>query len=130
MMSMMGKKKKFILLQHFLFWYVVSHGAREKTHSVITLVFLYSLWWSNRKNSFCYNVIFCMLSMMEQEKKFIVTKLFFVCYLWWSKRKHSFCYNIILLRCLWWSKRQKSFSYHITFGILPMMEKEKKLTLL
>ena len=31
-----------------------------------------------KKNSFCYNIIFCMLSMMKQEKKFILLQRYFL----------------------------------------------------
>ena len=61
--------------------YVVYDGAREKTHSVITLFFVCYLWWSKRKNSFCYDIFFSMSPMMEQQKKWFL--------------KSSFCDNII-----------------------------------
>ena len=110
LLSIMEEEKKLILLQHY-FFSVVYDGAREKAHSVTSLFFVCSLWWTKRTNSFCYNLIFCMLCMMEEEKKHIllwryflyvlydgaweitdsVITLFFVCCLWWSKRRNSFC---------------------------------------
>ena len=128
--------------------YVVYNGAREKTHSVITLSFVCSLWWSKRKNLLCYNIIFCIFSMMEQDKKTdSVITLFFVSCLWWSKRKkliplsHYFLYvvydgarektysliTMIFVWYLWWSKRKNSFRYNIIVCMLSMMEQEKKL---
>ena len=92
---MMEQEKTLILLSHY-FFHVVYDGAREKnnfykTHSHIRLFFVCCLWWSKRKIAFCYNIIFCMFSMMEQEQKndfcqthFLVT-LFFVSCLWWRK---------------------------------------------
>ena len=109
MLSIIEQEKKFIRLQHY-FLYVVFDRGREKIHSVIKLFFVCCLWWRKKKNSFCYNVIFCMLSMMEQEKKTHSVITFFVSCLWWSNKKHSVHYNI--------------------FCVLSMMEQEKKLSLL
>ena len=109
MLSMMEQVKKVILFKHY-YLDVVYDGAREKTHSFTTGFFLCYLWWSKRKNSFCCNIIFCMLSLMEQEKKVILLKhyflnvfydrgrektasvrtLFSVSFLWMRKRKNSF----------------------------------------
>ena len=134
---MMEQQKKPILFEHY-FLYVLYDGAREKTHSVITLFFVCCLWWNKRKNWFCYNIIFWMLSMMEKENK--------------RSLKNSFCYNIIIhmlsmmkqeqknhfyqthfvitlffLSCLWWSNRKKRFlknwfCYNIIFCILSMIQ--------
>ena len=142
MFSMMKQNKKFALLQHY-FLYDFYDVAREKVHSVITLVFVCCLWWRKRKNSFSYNIIFCMLSMVDQEKNVILLQhyffynlcdglrekthsvriLFFVCCLWWTKGKHSFCYNIFF-----WT--MFLFCYTIIFFMFSMMEREKKLLLL
>ena len=69
--SMMEEEKKLILLEHS-FFDVLYDGARLKIHSFRTLIFLCFLLWSMRKNSFCYNFIFCMLSMKEQKKNLIL----------------------------------------------------------
>ena len=146
-----SKTKKFTLLQHF-FLYDFYDVAIEKIHSVITLVFVCCLWWRKRKNSFSYNIIFCMLSMMEQEKNVILVQhyflynfydgarekthsvriLFFVCCLWWTRGKHSICYNIFgFFWCCFWSRKKKnSFCYTIIFFMLSMMEEEEKVLLL
>ena len=92
----MEQEKKLILLEHY-FLYVVDDGAKNKTHSVITLLFyvvydagrekthtfitlffVYSLGWSIRKNSFRYNIIDCILSMMKKEEKFILLQRYFL----------------------------------------------------
>ena len=88
MLSMLEAEKKenfekLIILKHFLNGvYDRGRGKNdfEKTHSVITLFFVCYLRWRKRnnpflKNSFCDNIIFCMLSMMLQEKKRIFQKL-------------------------------------------------------
>ena len=110
MLSMMEEEKTLIVLENY-FFYIVYDGGKEKTRSFVQFIFLWCLWWSRGKNSFCYNVIFCMLSLMKQEKKLILTQhyflyvvynggrektdsviqLFFVCVLWWSKRRNSLC---------------------------------------
>ena len=71
MLSMMEEEKKLFLLYRY-FLYVVYDGAREKTHFFTTIFFVCCLWCSKRKNSFCYNIIFCMLFMMEQMNKLIL----------------------------------------------------------
>ena len=92
--------------------HVVYDRAREKTDSFITLIFVCCVWWGKRKNSFFYNIVFFMLSIMEEwEKTHSLTTWFFLCYLWWSKWKNSLCCNII-------------------FCILSLMEQEKKVILL
>ena len=48
---MMEQEKKLILLKHY-FFYVVYDGGREKTHSGITLLFVFCLLRSERKNDF------------------------------------------------------------------------------
>ena len=144
------KKLKLILLSHS-FLYMVDDGAREKTHSVITLFSVFCLWWSKGKSSFCCNIVSCMLSMMEQKKKLIllqhyflyvvydgatekthsVITLIFVCCLWWRKRKKLiFLKNYIFLCSLWWRRTKNSFCYNIIFCMLSMMEQLKKLILL
>ena len=81
MLSMMEPGKRLILFKHY-FLYVANDGAREKTHSFITLFFLCFLWWSKRKNWFFDSIVF-------------------LCSLLWSKRKNSFSYNVIFLCFLW-----------------------------
>ena len=111
MLSMMKQQKKLILLQPY-FFYVIYDGAKEKTHSVVTLFFLSCLWWSKRKKPFCSNIIFCMFSRMEEEKKTpSVRTLFYVSFLWMRRRKNWFGCQII-------------------FYLLSMMKEEKKLILL
>ena len=96
MLSRMEQQKKLILLQPYffhvvsdgareknhaiitLFFEVVYDGGREKTHSVIKLFFLYCRWWSKRKKSFCYPILCCMLSMMDKEKNFLLSKSYFL----------------------------------------------------
>ena len=149
--------------------YVVYDGAREKTDSVIQLFFVCCLSWRKRKNFFCYNIIFSMVSMIKQENKFFllpyyflyvgydeerekthfVITLVYVCCLWWRNKKDSFSYNIIRCRMsdgakektpsvitivfvcfLWWRTRKNSFCWNIPFCILCMMEQEKEFILL
>ena len=69
--SMMEQEKKLILLQLYFFC-LVYDGARGKTPSVLTLFFVCSLWWTKRKNSFCWKLLFCMFSKIEQEKELIL----------------------------------------------------------
>ena len=131
--------------------YVIYDAATEKTHSVKTLFFLCCLWWSKRKNFFCYNIIFgilsimparqknlfsyniicCMLSIMEQEKKLILLEHYFL-YLVsdaTGEKTHSVI-TLFFVCCLWWSKWKNLFCYNIIFGMLSMMDEEKKLILL
>ena len=70
-LSMMKQKKKLILLSHY-FLYLVYDGGKEKIHSVATWFFFSCLWLSKGKNWFGDNIIFCILSMIEQEKKLIL----------------------------------------------------------
>ena len=61
------KEKIHSVIRYFL--YVIYNGVIEKTQSVRTLFFVCCPWSSKRKNSFSYNVIFCMVCMIKQEKK-------------------------------------------------------------
>ena len=63
MLSMMEQKKKVMLLKHY-FFYVVYDEERDKTCSFLSLLHEYFLWISKRKNSVCYQIIFCLLSMI------------------------------------------------------------------
>ena len=66
-----GQEKKLILLQHY-FLHVV-YDRKEKKLILIQHYFLYVAYdGATDKNSFCYNLNFCMFSMMEQEKKLIL----------------------------------------------------------
>ena len=73
----MKQEEKLILLKHY-FLYVVYDGAREKTDSVIQLFFVCCLSWRKRKNFFCYNIIFSMVSMIKQENKFFLLPYYFL----------------------------------------------------
>ena len=121
MFSLTEQKKELILLQSY-FLYIVSDGPKEKNSLCYNIIFcMFSIMEQEKKwflkNSSSSNIIFSILSMMEQEKKMIFKKLIqlshYVLYIvkWWSKRKISCCYNII-------------------FCMLSMMEQEKKLILL
>ena len=72
--SMNEQEKKLIFFSNY-FLSVVSDGGREISHFVVRLVFVFYLWWSKMKNSFCYNVTF---SLLTREKNHSVTTLFFV----------------------------------------------------
>ena len=128
-LSMMNQEKKLILLSH-CFLNVVNEGAREKTDFVLTLFFLCCLWWNKRKNSICGNIIFCILSMMEQEKKLFLLYLYFLYVVYDGAREktHSVT-TLFFLWFLWLGKRRISFCYSIIFCMLSMMEQEKKLIL-
>ena len=71
MLSLMNQEKKLILFKHF-FLYVVDDQPTENTHSVVKLFFVCCLWLIKRKNSFCYNIIFSMVCLMEQKKKLLL----------------------------------------------------------
>ena len=108
-------------------------GGREKpqTHPVITLFFLYCLWWSKRKNSFCYHIIFCILSMTEGKKKFILLQHDFFSLVYdWAREKTDSAITLFFVYCLWSSKRKNSFCYNLIFSMLSLIEQEKKLFLL
>ena len=146
---MMDDEKKLILLQNY-FLYDFYDGETEKNHSVRKLFFLSFLWWTKRKNPFCYNIIFSLLSMMKQEKNLILLQLsllyvvydegiektpsvvsfFFVSSLWWTQKKIHSVITFFFVRFLWPSKRKNSFCCNIIFCMLSMMEKDKKLILL
>ena len=122
----MQQEKKLILLEHYLL-YVLYDGAREKTHSLITLIFVYYLSWTKRKSSFCYNIIFCMLSMIEQERNLILLEhyLLYVVYDGAREKTHSLI-TLIFVYYLSWTKRKSSFCYNIIFCMLSMREQQKK----
>ena len=84
-LSMMEQEQKLILWPYY-FLYLVSDAEREKTHFIITLFFVSCLWWSKKKNWFCYNFISCILSMMEQEKRSFFYNIIF-CMLSMMKQK-------------------------------------------
>ena len=108
--------------------YVLYDGAREKSRSVNTLFFVCSLWWSKRKDSFCYNIIFCVLFMIKQEKKFIVLPYYFLYVVYdGGTEKTHFVITLFFVSCLWWSKKKNWFCYQIISCIFSMMEQEKKL---
>ena len=71
LLSMMKQEKNLILLQLSLLYVVYDEGIK-KSPSVVSFFFVSSLWWTQKKNSFCYNLNFCMFSMTEQEKKLIL----------------------------------------------------------
>ena len=105
-----GPENKFILLQ-YNFFSLVYDGAREKTNSVITLFFVYCLWSSKRKNSFYYNFIFSMLSLIEQEKKLFLLRHYFLDIVYDTAREKT--YSVIkffFLYFLWWSKKKNPWS--------------------
>ena len=77
MLSMMEEEKKLILWYNYFLYDVYDEG-REKTHFVITLIFGSCVWRSDRKNSFCYNVIFFVVSMIDKDKKFILLEHYFL----------------------------------------------------
>ena len=91
---------------------VVHDGAREKTDSFITLFFVCCLWWGKRKKSFCYNLIFTMLSMMDQVKKVILFKHYFL-YVVYDGETEKIHFVLVLF-----------------FFMLSIMEQEKELILL
>ena len=132
MLTMLDQQKKLLVLKdYFLHPFYGAGRKKTQTHSFITLFFVYGLWWSKRKNSFCYNIIFCMLSLMEQEKTFFLLQHYFlyvVCD--GAREKNHLFITLFFACCLCWSKRKKSFCHDVTFCILSMMEQEKKLILL
>ena len=101
MFSMMEQEKKQFLKDSFwlnILFYVFYDGAREKT------IF---------KKSFCDNIIFGMLSMMEQERK--------------RFSKNSFSDSILFCMFSMMKQEKKQFSknslyYNITFFVFSMME--------
>ena len=96
MLCVMKEEEELILLSHY-FLYFVYDIATQKAYSVVKLFFLSSAWWSMRKNWLFYNIIFlwcqwwgkrensfscqiifCVMSMMEQEKKVILLSYYFL----------------------------------------------------
>ena len=130
MLSMMKEEKKLFFWSDY-FFYVLYDGSREKTHSVPTLFFVWFLSWGKRKISFCYNITFCMLSMMKQEKKLILLQPYFfsVVYDGAREKAHSVT-TLFFVCCLWWSKRKNSFCCNIIFCMFSMIDKERKFILL
>ena len=128
---------------------MVYDGGRKKIPSIRTLFYVSFLWMRKRKNSFVCQIIFCLLSMMEEEKKLIllqlsflyvvyderiektpsVVSLFLVSSLWWINKKNLFCYNLIFLSFLWPSKRKNSFCCNNIFSMSSMMKQKKKILL-
>ena len=130
MLSMMEQEKKIILLYNY-FLYVDYVEPTEKTPCFKTLFFVSPLWSRKRKNCFCYNIIFCMLSLMEQEKTFFLLHHYFLYVVCDGAREKSHLFiTLFFACCLCWSKRKKAFCHDVTFCILSMMEQEKKLILL
>ena len=122
-----GQEKKLIRLQHY-FLSVVYDGAREKTQSVITLFLLCCLWWRQRKNWFCYNIIFYMLSKMDQEKKLVLLSHYFLYLVYDGEREKTLTLKTsFFVGRLWWSKWKKSSCYNIIFFMFSLMKEEKKL---
>ena len=111
--------------------YVVCDVAREKTDFFLTLFFLCCVWWGKRKNSFCYHLIFSMLSMMEQVKKVVLFKHYYLDVAYDGAREKSHSVTTGFFLCyLWWSKSKNSFCCKIIFCMLSLMEQEKKVILL
>ena len=149
LLSMVKEEKKLILLEHYFLYDFYDAGAK-KSHSVIKLFFWSSLWWTKRKNSFGYNIIFSLLSIMEQEKKLIllqlsflyvvydegiektrsVVSLFFVSSLSWTEKKIHFVITLFFVCFLWPSNRKNSFCCNIISCMLSMLQQEKNLMLL
>ena len=128
--SMVKEEKKLILLEHYFLYDFYDAGAK-KNHSVIKLFFWSSLWWSNRKNSFCYNTIFSWLSMMDEEKKLILLQLSF----WYvvydeGIEKTPSAVSFFFVSSLWWTKKINSFGYNFIFCMFSMTKHKKKLILL
>ena len=129
MLSLM-KLEKILILQQLYFLYVVYDVAREKTDSAITLFFLCCVWWSNRKNSFCYNNLFCIFSMMEEDKKLILLEHSFFDFVYDGARVKIYSFRTLSFLCfLSWSMRKNSFCYNFIFCMLSMMQQKKKLLL-
>ena len=127
---MMDDEKKLILLQNY-FLYDFYDGETEKNHSVRKLFFLSFLWWTKRKNPFCYNIIFSLLSMMKQEKSLILLQLSLL-YVVYDEgiEKTPSVVSFFFVSSLRWTQKKNSFCYNLFFCMFSLTEQEKKLILL
>ena len=130
MLSMMEPGKKLILFKHY-FLHVTYDGAREKTHSFLTLFFLCSLLWSKRKIWFFYSIVFFyVLYYGAREKTHSLTTWFFYVFYDRAKGKSDSVKILFFVSCLWCRKRNNSVCQNLIFCMFSMMEEEKKLFLL